>query len=159
MLFPLFACSGPHSGTDRNLPQGSINMARSLLLFTFAILLFSGCSGSNQPEFADLHPVTGKVQRAGVSLQRGSLRFTPVNDKGEFSVNSEVGDDGRFSLTTVRTTDSRGERRPGAPAGEYTVVYAPESLDQTVDVPPITLPQKIIVEAKENTLTLEVPTR
>ena len=134
-------------------------MARSLLLFTAAILLFSGCSSGNQPEFADLHPVTGKVQRAGVALQRGSLRFTPVNDKGEFSVNSEVSDDGSFSLTTVRTTDSRGERRLGAPAGEYTVVYAPESLDQTVDVPPITLPRKIVVEAKDNTLTLEVPAR
>lgn len=134
-------------------------MVRWSLLVGCSVLLFSGCSGGNQPEFAELHAVSGKVQRAGVALQRGSLRFTPVNDKGEFSINSQVGEDGSFSLTTVRRTDSKGERRPGAPAGEYTVVYAPESLDQSVDVPPITLPQKIVVEAKENVLTLDVPAR
>jgi hypothetical protein len=124
------------------------------------LVLLAGCSGVKQPEFEALHPATGKVQQAGAALTGGSLRFNPTNDKGEFIVNSLVGPDGSFSLTTVRTTDSKGERRNGAPAGEYSVVYTPESLDQTAAYqPPITLPQKFVIEAKENTLTLDVPVR
>ncbi|WP_254511057.1 hypothetical protein [Anatilimnocola floriformis] len=116
-----------------------------------------GCS-AKQPAFDPLHVVAGKVQRAGTPLAGGFLRFNPIPDKQEFIINSSVGADGAFKLTTVRTTDSKGERRPGAPAGEYSVVYTPDSPDQTA-ANPITLPQKVVIEAKENTLTLEVPAR
>ncbi len=130
-----------------------------LMLFVIAAAA-SGCGGPVQPAFDPLHAVTGKVQRGGMPLTGGSLRFNAIPDKEEFIVNSLVGPDGSFTLTTVRTTDSKGERRPGAPAGEYTVVYTPESADQTAAYqPPITLPQKVTIEAKENVLTLEVPAR
>jgi hypothetical protein len=131
----------------------------ALLVGAIVALVF-GCNTVKQPDFDPLHVVTGKVQRAGAPLAGGSLRFNPIPDKQEFIINSVVGADGTFSLTTVRTTDSKGERRPGAPAGEYSVVYTPESKDQTAAyLPPITLPQKVVIEAKENTLTLEVPVR
>ena len=129
-------------------------------LISLQLCLAVGCGGPKQPDFDPLHPVTGKTQRAGAPLAGGSLRFNPIPDKQEFIINSLVGPDGTFTLTTVRTTDSKGERRPGAPAGEYSVVYIPESLHQTAGYqPPITLPQKVVIEAKENTLTLEVPPR
>jgi hypothetical protein len=133
-------------------------MVRMSTVLTVALLFVVGCSGK-QPEFADLHPVGGKVQLGSTSLAGGSLRFNPLDDKGEFIVNGEVDAEGSFTLSTVRTTDSKGERRPGAPIGEYNVVYTPESVDQLTDSPPITLPHKVVIEAKENTLTLEVPNR
>ena len=129
----------------------------ALLLFAVGLL---GCNAQKQPDFDPLHVVMGKVQRAGMPLAGGSLRFNPIPDKQEFIINSPVGADGTFKLTTVRTTDNKGERRPGAPAGEYSVVYTPASADQTAAYqPPITLPQKVKIEAQENTLTLEVPVR
>lgn len=135
----------------------------SRLLLVIALSLLSvqtGCFGPKQPEFDALHPVTGKLQRAGAPLARGAVSFKPIPENQEFNVNGEVGDDGSFKLTTVRMTDSKGERRPGAPAGEYNVIYIPESKDQTVAFqPPITLPQKVVIEAKDNSLTLEVPAR
>lgn len=135
--------------------------ARWLLIAVVSLLcVYSGCSGSKQPEFDALHPVTGKLQRAGQPLVGGSIRFNSIPEKQEFIVNGLVGPDGSFTLTTVRTTDSKGERRPGAPAGEYSAIYMPESKDQTVAYePPITLPQKVVIEAKDNSLTLEVPPR
>lgn len=117
-----------------------------------------GCNGAKQPDFEALHPVTGRVQRAGQPLAGGAIRFNSVPEKPEFSINGLVAEDGTFSLTTVRTTDTRGERRPGAPAGEYSVVYTPPNLDQTKGFdPPITLPTPVKIEAKDNNLTLEVP--
>jgi hypothetical protein len=134
--------------------------SRWLLVAAVSLLwMQSGC-GPKQPEFEALHPVTGKVQRAGAPLAKGTLSFKPIPENQDFNVNGQVGDDGSFKLTTVRMTDSKGERRPGAPAGEYTVVYVPESKDQTVAFePPITLPSKVVIEAKDNNLTLEVPVR
>ena len=66
--------------------------------------------------------------------------------------------EGNFQLTTVRSTDSKGERKNGAPAGEYKVVFIPKNEDQTVAyVPPVTLPNPVKIEAKENVLTLDAP--
>lgn len=137
-------------------------MCKWFVALTIVGLLASlaACTGLKQPEFDPLHPVTGKVQRGGKPLVGGSIQFQPVPDKQEFSINSLVDQEGNFKLTTVRTTDTKGERRPGAPAGEYTVVYTPESKDQTVAFePPITLPKKVTVETKDNNLTLEIPAR
>lgn len=125
-----------------------------LLLLSTAV----GCNTVKQPEFEALHPVTGKVMRAGAPVVKGSVSLKPVPENLNFSVNGVIGDDGSFQLSTVRMTDSKGERRPGAPAGEYSVVYAPHSEDQTKSFEaPITLPNKVVIEAKENNLTLNVP--
>ena len=133
---------------------------RSILLLAFGLAALIGCGkDSSQPAFADLYPVKGVVTRGGVPVKKGAVRFTPDPDKQEFTINSEVGEDGTFSLTTVRITDKAGERRPGAPAGKYKVTFVPHLGDQTAGgfTDPVELPQVVTVEAKENDLKLELP--
>src|SRR5262245_29001621 len=99
---------------------------RTALCFAASVLLFlTGCGGKNQPKFDELHPVTGTLTAGGKAVTGGAVQFSPDPAKPEFMVNSEVGADGTFRLSTVRTTDSKGERKPGAPAGKYQVTYSP----------------------------------
>lgn len=123
--------------------------------------LLSGCGSGEreQPAFADLYSVKGVVKRDGKLVKGGAVMFFPDPDKNEFLINSEVGGDGSFSLTTVRTTDRSGERRPGAPAGQYKVNYVPPMGDQLAggQGTPIELPASVVVEAKDNSLELIVP--
>jgi hypothetical protein len=136
-------------------------MTVRLLAPALAALLV-GCGGDNQPAFPDLHPVKGVVKRGGQPVVGGSVRFTPEPDRPEFIVNSEVGPDGTFSLTTVRTTDKAGERKPGAPTGKYRVTYVPPAGDQTaggVSFNPIEVPELVVVLAQENSLTVELTRR
>ena len=121
--------------------------------------MIAGCdSGGNQPAFPDLHPVKGTVTRNGKAVNGGSVRFTPDPDKPEFSVNAEVGTDGTYTLTMVRTTDKRGERKSGAPSGKYKVTYTPLSGDQTAggDTRPVTLSTPLPVNAGDNDIPLDV---
>jgi hypothetical protein len=121
------------------------------------VVLLAGCGGGNQPAFPDLHPVKGVVKRGGQPVAGGSVRFTPEPDRPEFLVNAEVGPDGTFSLTTVRTTDKSGERKPGAAAGAYRVTYMPPAGDQTaggVSFTPVEAPGTVTVAAQENDLTV-----
>ena len=137
---------------------GNLKFLYAATLLVGFTLALTGCFGPKQPDFEALHPVTGKVQRGGMPLAGGALRFTAVPEKPEFMIVSEVNADGTFALATVRSTDSRGEKKPGAPAGEYTVVYTPPSLDQTQGfTPPITLPATVTIKAEANDLTLQVP--
>jgi hypothetical protein len=118
-----------------------------------------GCGGRNQPAFSDLNPVKGVVKRGGAPANGGVVVFIPeADDKGEFLINSEVGSDGTYSLSTVRTTDSRGERRPGAPAGKYKVNYRPPLGDQTAAGTPTgtyDLPAPVTVQAGSNDIPIE----
>lgn len=131
---------------------------RILTLAAAGLLALAGCS-DKQPKFDELHPVNGTVTAAdGKPVSGGSVQFTPDPDKPEFLVNSEVSKAGSFSLSTVRTTDSRGERKKGAPAGKYKVVFRPDVVDQTQGhKEPITLPEPVTVEAKSNDLKLALP--
>jgi hypothetical protein len=122
-------------------------------------LLLAGCGGGNQPAFPELYPVKGVVKCGGQPVVGGSVRFTPEPDRPEFLVNSEVGPDGTFSLTTVRTTDKSGERKPGAAAGSYRVTYMPPAGDQTtggVSFTPVAAPATVTVAAQENDLSIEL---
>ena len=76
-------------------------------------------------------PGQGGGKRDGQPVKGGVVQFTPDPDKPEFLINSEVGADGMYTLSTVRTTDSKGERKTGAPAGAYKVTYTPSLGDQT----------------------------
>ena len=108
---------------------------RITTLFTAIALpsILVGCgSGGNQPAFAELHTVKGVVKRGGQPMKGGMIKFIPDPDKPEFLINALVQSDGSFSLTTVRTTDTKGERKNGAPAGNYKVTYMPDLADQTV---------------------------
>lgn len=132
-------------------------MPRMLLLL--ALLAFAGCdSGTNQPAFAELHPVRGTVMRGGKPVAGGAVQFAAAPEDGSFMINSDVLPDGTFQLSTVRTTDTQGERKTGAPAGSYRVTYMPVVVDQTAgNVEPITLNKEVTVEAKDNDLTIELP--
>jgi hypothetical protein len=131
------------------------------LHYSLVLALFlPGCdTATKQPDFPDLHPVKGVVKLAGKPVNRGVVQFTSVPERPEFLVNSEVGDDGTFTLSTVRTTDKRGERKPGAPPGRYRVTYSPPLGDQTAGPvgEPITAPQLVTVSAGTNELTIELP--
>lgn len=132
-------------------------------LLAFAVLAGFGCligcgSGKQQPAFDTLYPVTGSVTQSGKAVAGGAIRFTPDPDRPEFLINSEIQADGTFSLSTVRTTDSQGERRPGAPAGRYRVTFQPKLGDQTSGYQEaVTLPQPVTVESKPNELKIALP--
>ena len=124
--------------------------------FLLPIILLAGCGGSQSP-FAELYPVKGVVLRDGQPVQKGMIQFTGASGNASFIVNSEVGADGTFALTTVRTTDSNGERKSGAPAGSFTVTYTPFSDQRNGDINPVALPKPIAVEAKPNELRIDLP--
>jgi hypothetical protein len=134
---------------------------RALLFCLFAVGLLSGCGGSGgkQPDFPDLHPVKGTVTRGGAPVKGGAVQFAPDPARPDFLINSEVGPDGTFALSTVRTTDKSGERKSGAPAGSYKVTFTPPLGDQTAGgaVNPIELTKPVTVTAGNNDLTIELP--
>lgn len=134
-----------------------MNVLLRVLLGLALTTFLCGC-GPEQPKFADLHPVSGKITYGGQAPGGGMIKFEPVPANEEFMVNGLLDAEGNFQLTTVRSTDSQGERKSGAPAGEYKVVFIPKNEDQTVAyVPPVTLPTPVKIEAKENVLTLDAP--
>lgn len=133
-----------------------------ILALLGALVLVAGCGGGkDQPAFADLHPVTGVVKRDGQPVKGGQITFTMDADKQEFGVNSIVGADGTYTLTTYRKTDNTGERKNGAPAGSYKVSYVPDIGDQTAggSMEPIRIPNPQVVVAGSNTLHIDLPAR
>lgn len=125
--------------------------------------ILAGCGdGRNQPAFPDLQPVKGVVKKGNATATGGVVRFTPDPDTSDFIINSVVGPDGTFTLSTVRSTDTRGERKVGAPAGSYKVTYTPPLAEQGpggLPQTPIDLPKPVSVQTGENNLTVELPAR
>jgi hypothetical protein len=103
--------------------------------------------------------VKGVVKRAGQPVKGGTVQFLPDPDRPEFLTNSEVGPDGTFTLTTVRTTDKTGERKTGAPVGKYRAMYQPPLGDQTAggQLDPITIPGPFEVNAGGGDITVDLP--
>ena len=135
-------------------------MHRRIFLMAAPLGLLAGCGkDGNQPAFSDLHPVKGVIKRGGQPVKGGTIRFTPDPDKPEFLTNSIVQGDGTYKLTTVRTTDSSGERKTGAPTGTYKVVYTPDLADQTAggSMDPISLVKPVTVTSGENDIPIELP--
>lgn len=128
-------------------------------VLTALLIVVGGCdAGSKQPDFPELHPVKGVVKLGGKPVKGGVVLFSPEPERPEFLVNSEVGDDGSFSLSTVRTTDKKGERKPGAPAGKYRVSYSPPLGDQTAGPvgEPVPAQQPVTIASGDNDLTIEL---
>ena len=124
-----------------------------------ALGLATGCGsgGGNQPPFAELYPAKGVLVRDGQPVKGGVLQLAAIPPSAEFLINAEVGSDGAFELTTVRATDSRGERKSGVAAGTYTATYRPPVADQmTGNLNPVALPKPVVVEAKPNDWKLEL---
>lgn len=131
-----------------------------MIVLGFAAAAFAGCGrDGNQPAFPDLNPVKGVVKRDGKPVSGGVIRFNPEPDKGEFIINSEVGPDGTYKLSTTRATDNEGERKPGAPAGSYKVVFIPAFGDQTAggSVDPVESANRVTVKAGENDIPIDLP--
>jgi len=103
-------------------------------LLALTLVIIAGCKGSKQPSFPDLNPVKGTVKRGDKTVTGGVVTFNTDPPSSEFMINSEVGTDGSYSLSTVRSTDTKGERKPGAPAGKYTVTYRPPLAEQAPGV-------------------------
>ena len=123
-------------------------------------LVMLGCNPESEPtEFGDLQPVSGTVRRGGAPVRGGVVRFTAQPDSPEFLINAEVGPDGSYRLATVRSTDSRGERKPGAPMGTYRVSYTPPLSDQTAGnrSEPVSLPKAVTIAAGNNDLRIDLP--
>jgi len=94
-----------------------------------------------------------------VPVKGGTVQFLPNPDRPNFLTNSEVGADGTFTLTTVRTTDKTGERKTGAPVGKYRAMYQPPLGEQTAggQLDPITVPGPFEVMAGGGEITVDVP--
>jgi hypothetical protein len=132
----------------------------SLVASSLAALIAAGCGkDGNQPAFAELYPVNGVVKRGGQPVRGGTLRFALDPEKPEFDSNAVVGPDGSYTLTTYRTTDRSGERKPGAPAGTYKVTYIPDFSDQTAggSQEPIHLNKPLTVDAGDNDISIDLP--
>lgn len=129
------------------------------VLLLIAGLALPGCGDARQPDFPPLHPVKGVVKRGGKPVSGGSLLFTPDPETPDFRTNAEVGADGTYSLTTFRTTDRKGERKPGAPAGAYKVTYTPTQREQTAGgtLEIVELPKPVTVREGENDIPIELP--
>ena len=129
-----------------------------LCVLTAALVV--GCGGGDgQPTFPELAPVKGVVKRVGVPVKGGTIQFLPDPARPDFLTNSEVGEDGTFTLTTVRTTDKTGERKTGAPVGKYRAMYQPPLGDQTAggQLDPITVPGPFDVKPSGSEITVDVP--
>jgi hypothetical protein len=136
-------------------------MRTPILLTTFASLAaLLGCGGgTKQQDFPDLHPVKGVIKRDGKAVTGGVVMFTADPAKPDFQINSEVGTDGTYSLSTFRTNDKAGERKQGAPPGSYKVTYTPPLTDQAAggSTNPIELPKAVTVKTGENDIPIDVP--
>ena len=122
------------------------------MLFAFTL----GC-GSGRPagELPTLEPVTGQVLRDGEPVAGGMLRFrqeSAADSASNLVVSGAVDDLGRFQLSTTHALSQ--QKKPGAPAGEYTATYFPYSDDQ--DALPIEPPDKFTVVAGPNELSIEL---
>ncbi len=118
----------------------------------------AGCGG---PALPRTYPVSGTVvYKNGQPMKGGSVQFETTADP-LLRVVGDIGDDGTFRLRTLKDN----ARADGAPEGEYRVFVQPPLVNDPrgglkvahKGVPAIVLPQTYRVEAKENTLKIELP--
>ena len=129
--------------------------ALALLLCTLALV--PACS--NAPALPKGYPVTGTVYQGGQPLKGGSVQLKSAGDP-LLRVVGDIHADGSFKLKTIK--DAIGD---GAPEGEYQVVIMlprpkfdpsdPASAQKTHE--PIVLEKLCKIEAKANTLKIELP--
>jgi hypothetical protein len=101
-------------------------MKKSLCLLPLIAAAVSGISGcSTAVTVPELHPVTGRVVRAGVPVKGGGLYFAPAAGEQRGLIhNASVGADGTFAATT-EVYGGTPPTRAGLPAGTYKVTYLP----------------------------------
>jgi hypothetical protein len=122
-----------------------------------AFLVTAGCN--NTPALPKTFPVTGTVAYQGGQLMKGgSIQLKSAADP-DLRVVGAIKDDGTFTLRTIKDSATGA----GVPDGEYSVIVQPPAIADTrggvqgKGAEPISLTEKIKVEAKANTLNIVVP--
>ncbi|VTR95964.1 unnamed protein product [Gemmata massiliana] len=129
-------------------------MTRLFFLPFVACLLAAGCAADAPPT---LYPLTGVLTHGKKPVAGGGLIFMPESDNwGGMVVNASVKADGTFTAETSRTTSTATTVTPGIPAGRYKVAYHPPSDGQVVGGE-YHFPDAVTVEARDNTLVLNLP--
>jgi hypothetical protein len=128
---------------------------RTPAVLASVLLLVGGCG---QPAPPPLYPVSGTLASAdGKPITSGGLIFMP--DSGGWGgrvINGSLNPDGAFTTTTSTSDGGKTELKPGIPAGRYKVVYHPPSDGQKLGLE-TELPDVVVIEPKENVLTLKLP--
>jgi hypothetical protein len=146
-----------HSNKDRNQPMTATWLPARFLLSVLLVWLFAlGCAKrSSMPK---TYSVTGTVvYKDGKSVVAGTnVTLAPLTE-ASFSVSGDVNADGTFTLFTVKDAD----KEKGAPEGEYRVTITPPIPADRAKGPrqvpqSFTLSKTVKVEAKDNTLTIDV---
>ncbi len=121
-----------------------------LCLTVFTTL--AGCHRKRTVDPPKTYPVVGKVVSPTAKIPPGyRIKFTSPDP--ECSAYSPIESDGSFSLTT-RYMSVPCE---GAAEGEYQVSLIPPLGLSNQGVPAVTLPKPIRVEARDNQLTIPLP--
>lgn len=125
-------------------------------LIGLSVCLFA-LAGCGTPAPPSLHPVTGTVTLGGKPATAGGLIFIPESGTwGGMVVNGSVNPDGTLLVTTSRTVNGQTVLMTGAPAGRFKVHYHPPSDGQAIGLE-TELPDVVVIEPRENVLTLDVP--
>ena len=130
---------------------------RSLRLVSFVVFMgLVGCQANqSKGELPILHSVKGSVTRGGTAVGGGVIQFRPEPDIADMVVNGEVKADGTFELKTLHALSQQSG--PGAPAGNYRVVYvAPMVGDQNMAARPVTLPKPFTIKEGPNEFTIDL---
>jgi hypothetical protein len=135
-------------------------MRNALLAAAIAAML--GCYSDPPVKWTDTYPAKGVVKVGGKAASDGVIQFRPEDPaNADFVVTADVAKDGTgsFTISTGHAHDRRGERKPGAPAGKYTVTYSPPQANQTASKPslPITGSQPVVIITGDNNLTIDLP--
>jgi hypothetical protein len=110
----------------------------------------AGCGGNTGDPLPTLYLVKGKVLKNGRPVSGGSIRFHAEKSQEAMIISGDVGDDGRFALTTK----SGSRTAAGAPPGKYQVVYSPRITKQ--EFQPTILKALVTVESRDNVLTIDL---
>jgi hypothetical protein len=127
-------------------PQCAVSL---ILVALLAAAVGCGGQASTMPP---TYSATGSVHyKGGTPVAGGAILFIPLTDN-TLSVSGEIGDEGSFTLYTVKGS----EKTKGAPEGAYRVTVQPPILADHRPVQGISLTETYRIEPKENTFTIEV---
>jgi hypothetical protein len=128
------------------------------LLAVMSILgltVLAGCGDKPKWDLPPLHPVKGSVSRGGAAVNGGVIQFRPEPDLPNIVVNAEVKPDGTFELKTLHALSLKSG--PGAPAGNYRVMYLPPIIgDQNMAAPSVLLPKPYTIKEGPNDLAIDL---